>query len=136
MEPVRASTSGGLPPALRVLAVALALLWGLLATPAADAATPADLGVTISKLTLTTPDKSGVVTLSGTVSNRSVKIGQSVSAGQALLTLLPAGDRLEAELLVPSESIGFIAPGDRVLLRYDAYPYQRFGVHTGNIVRI
>lgn len=104
MEPVRASTSGGLPPALRVLAVALALLWGLFLTPAADAATPADLGVTISKLTLTTPDKSGVVTLSGTVSNRSSGPLYSVRAELWRSTLILRSPAYVEQALTEAES--------------------------------
>ena len=29
-----------------------------------------------------------------------------------------------------------IKPGDRVLLRYQAYPYQKFGTHSGHVLRI
>jgi len=72
----------------------------------------------------------------GMVSAQWVKPGQSVQAGQPLLSLLPAGDRLEAELLVPSRAIGFVAPGDAVLLRYQAFPYQKFGHHRGRVVRV
>jgi membrane fusion protein len=37
---------------------------------------------------------------------------------------------------VPSRAIGFIEPGDKVLLRYRAFPYQKFGHHTGRVARI
>lgn len=74
--------------------------------------------------------------ITGVIANQSVKIGQSVEAGQPLLTILPNDGRLEAELLVPSRLIGFISPGDRVLLRYAAYPYQKFGHHVGRVTRI
>ena len=63
----------------------------------------------------------------GTVSAQLVKPGQVVQSGQPLLSLLPAGDVLEAELFVPSRAIGFIERGDNVRLRYQAYPYQKFG---------
>ena len=59
-----------------------------------------------------------------------------MQAGQAVLSLLPGDGRLEAELLVPSRAIGFIAPGDRVLLRYQAFPYQKFGHALGRVSRI
>ena len=52
--------------------------------------------------------------------------GQPVAANAPLLTIVPASD-LRAELLAPSSAVGFIAPGERVLLRYDAFPYQKFG---------
>jgi membrane fusion protein len=40
---------------------------------------------------------------------------------------------LRAELLVPAKAIGFIEPGDRVRLAYDAFPFQRFGLHGGHV---
>ena len=72
----------------------------------------------------------------GVVATQLVKPGQSVQAGQPLLSLLPGDGKLEAELLVPSRAIGFIEPGDSVLLRYQAYPYQKFGHHQGKVQRI
>ncbi|KGQ18604.1 HlyD family secretion protein [Lysobacter dokdonensis DS-58] len=72
----------------------------------------------------------------GLVANRLVEPGQAVQAGQPLLTLLPQGSRLQAQLLVPSRAIGFIEPGSAVLLRYQAYPYQKFGHYSGRVVRV
>lgn len=77
-----------------------------------------------------------VAPVDGVVSAQVARPGQSVQAGQPLLTLLPGDGTLEAELLVPSRAIGFIEPGDRVLLRYQAYPYQKFGHHEGAVTRI
>lgn len=74
--------------------------------------------------------------VAGAVSAQLVKPGQAVQVGQPLLSLLPGDAGLEAELLVPSRAIGFIEPGDRVLLRYQAYPYQKFGHHEGSVARI
>lgn len=72
----------------------------------------------------------------GLVATQLAKPGQAVQAGQPILTVLPADARLEAELLVPSRAIGFIEPGDQVLLRYQAYPYQKFGHQQGRVKRI
>jgi membrane fusion protein len=74
--------------------------------------------------------------VSGVIATQLVKPGQSVQAGQPLMSLLPGDGKLEAELLVPSRAIGFIEPGDRVLLRYQAYPYQKFGHQQGTVARI
>jgi membrane fusion protein len=52
------------------------------------------------------------------------------------MSLLPKGSRLQAQLLVPSAAVGFIEPGDSVLLRYQAYPYQKFGHHRGKVIRV
>ncbi|GHA74990.1 HlyD family secretion protein [Cognatilysobacter bugurensis] len=74
--------------------------------------------------------------VAGVVATLLAKPGQSIQAGQPLLTVLPDDSKLEADLLVPSRAIGFVAPNDRVLLRYQAYPYQKFGHHLGRVVRI
>lgn len=74
--------------------------------------------------------------VTGVIATQLVKPGQAVQAGQPLLSLLPGNGTLEAELLVPSRAIGFIEPGDKVLLRYQAYPYQKFGHQQGTVTRI
>lgn len=63
-------------------------------------------------------------------------LGEQVNAGAPLVTLLPTGRSLDAELYVTSASIGFLHEGERVLLRYAAFPYQRFGLHKGTVTEI
>ena len=77
-----------------------------------------------------------VAPVAGMVANRFVEPGQAVQPGQALLSLLPEGARLQAQLRVPSSAVGFIQPGDRVQLRYQAYPYQKFGHQAGRVLRV
>lgn len=50
--------------------------------------------------------------------------------------LLPHHLALQAELLVPPEAIGFVQVGQQVQLRLSAFPYQKFGLHTGQIKHI
>ena len=69
----------------------------------------------------------------GTVSAIAVEAGQSVGATQALASLVPAGSVLEAELYAPSRAAGFIKPGMEVLLRYQAFAYQKFGQARGTV---
>lgn len=69
----------------------------------------------------------------GTVANLLVHPGQTVAAQQPLLTVLPAGAKLMAELWVPSKAVGFIHSGESVVMRYQAYPYQKFGQHIGQV---
>ncbi|EIM00497.1 anibiotic ABC transporter efflux pump [Rhodanobacter denitrificans] len=72
----------------------------------------------------------------GVVSTVLLKQGQMVSAGQPLLSILPSGSVLQAQLLVPSRAIGFIEAGSRVVLRYQAFPYQKFGQQYGRVTDI
>jgi len=60
--------------------------------------------------------------------------GQSVVADAPLLSIIPAGAALEAQLLVPTRAAGFLAAGQRVALRYQAFPFQRFG-SSGAVVK-
>jgi membrane fusion protein len=65
-----------------------------------------------------------------------VEPGQTVLPGTALATLLPSDTTLEAHLYSPSRSIGFVKPGQEVLLRYLAYPHQKFGSHRARVSAI
>ena len=62
--------------------------------------------------------------------------GQTVAAGAPLLTLLKDGGGLEAHLYVDSSAIGFVRPGAPVLLRYAAFPFQRFGLYRGAVTEV
>jgi len=62
--------------------------------------------------------------------------GMAVASGEELATLIRPGDRLEVLLSVPSASAGSLAPGQEVALRYDAFPYQRYGVGHGIVTEI
>ncbi len=63
-------------------------------------------------------------------------VGQAIDATQPLVTLVPAESKIEAKLYAPSRTIGFVRAGDRVLLRYQAYPYQKFGLHEGTVKEV
>ena len=62
--------------------------------------------------------------------------GQVVSTGAPLLKIVPQPTFMHAELLAPSSAIGFIHQSDRVLLRYSAFPYQKFGEYWGTVVTV
>jgi membrane fusion protein len=59
--------------------------------------------------------------------------GRNVAAAEELATIVQ-GDALEVLLFVPPSAAGSLRPGQAVTLRYDAFPYQRYGVGRG-IVR-
>lgn len=73
---------------------------------------------------------------SGTVTAIQVGQGGSVKTAVPLLSIVPAGATLEAHLFSPSRAVGFVQAGQRVLLRYQAYPYQKFGHYEGRVVNI
>lgn len=72
----------------------------------------------------------------GRVSGLTVSSGQSVAEGRDLLAVIPQESDLVAELWVPASAIGLIEPGQRVAMRYHAYPYQSFGYQYGKVVEV
>lgn len=74
--------------------------------------------------------------IDGVISSTHIKIGQYIDNSKPLLTLLPNNNQIIAEMYVPSRAIGFVKTGDDVLLRYSAYPYQKFGHARANIISV
>lgn len=72
----------------------------------------------------------------GILTSIRAQAGQPVSAGATLLTLLPSEGRLQADLYVESAAIGFIETGASVMLRYAAFPFQRFGLYRGVVIEV
>jgi membrane fusion protein len=62
--------------------------------------------------------------------------GNAAIPQQLLMTILPANIELTAEIYVPSRAVGFIHPGQKVRLVYDAFPRQKFGTFEGRVERI
>ena len=65
-----------------------------------------------------------------------VEAGQTVDSSRSLMSIVPANSRLQVELYAPSKAIGFVRKGDPVMVRYQAYPYQKFGQHRGNVLSL
>ena len=59
--------------------------------------------------------------------------GQSVTSAAALASIVPADTKLLAQLFAPSSAVGFVRPDQPVLLRYQAFPYQKFGHQVGHV---
>lgn len=72
----------------------------------------------------------------GTVSAVLADVGQSVSPASALATLVPAGATLQAHLYAPSGAVGFVRPEQEVRLRFEAFPYQKFGHQIGRVLQV
>lgn len=74
--------------------------------------------------------------VAGTITNITISRGQTVAPDTPMATLLPRGAVLQAELLVPTRAIGFVQVGQPVMLRYQAFPYERFGQFGGKVASI
>ncbi|WP_412499458.1 HlyD family efflux transporter periplasmic adaptor subunit, partial [Shewanella indica] len=65
-----------------------------------------------------------------------VKEGEFLPTNRPLLSIIPEGAQLVAELLLPTRSAGFVKLRDEARLRFDAFPYQRFGFLAATVSRI
>ncbi len=73
----------------------------------------------------------------GRVESLSVTEGQMVNPGDSLAQLTPTGiNAYYLVLWLPNSSMPYVAPGDRVNIRYEAFPYQKFGQFSGKISSI
>lgn len=68
----------------------------------------------------------------GVVSTVMMEPGQLVK-NQTLLTIIPANSSLEAHLFIKAKDIGFIEDGQEVHVRYQAFPFERFGQFKGTV---
>jgi hemolysin D len=63
-------------------------------------------------------------------------VGQVVTTGQQLAVITPAGGMLQVEALVANLDIGFIKFGQEAVIKIDAFPFTRFGVLHGKVIKI
>lgn len=59
------------------------------------------------------------------------EVGQVVDATRPIMNLVPQDAVLQARLYAPSRTIGFVRKGDKVQVRYQSFPYQKFGQYEG-----
>lgn len=59
--------------------------------------------------------------------------GTVVQPGAIMLTLVPKGDPLRAEVWISNEDIGFVRPGQEVKLKFAPYPFQKYGMAYGKV---
>ena len=72
----------------------------------------------------------------GTIGALLVKPGQIINSGQTVALMLPENTQLQARIMLSSRAIGFIRPGQKVVLRYQSFPWQKFGQQYGRVIEI
>ncbi len=73
---------------------------------------------------------------SGTATAVSASLGTAVDGSRPLVSIVPEGAQLQAHLYAPSRAVGFIREGSPVRMRYQAYPYQKFGQANGKVMSV
>ena len=72
-----------------------------------------------------------VAPVSGEVTLLQKKKGQSIGGNQLFAVIVPERAEFEVELMASSKAVGFIKKGQPVKIRYQAFPYQRYGLYKG-----
>lgn len=85
--------------------------------------------IRLDRLVLTAP-------IAGRISDLVATVGQRARPDTSLMTVVPNGGALEVWLYAPSRAIGFVRPGDRVRLMFDAFPFQKYGAGTGTVTAV
>jgi multidrug resistance efflux pump len=104
----------------------------------ADASRKADearqaLAKAVARLARTKP----TAPIDGVVQRTAVTtVGQVVTTGQQLAVITPAGGKLQVEALIANLDIGFIKAGQDAVIKVDAFPFTRFGVLHGKVIKI
>jgi multidrug efflux pump subunit AcrA (membrane-fusion protein) len=62
--------------------------------------------------------------------------GEVVQPGQTIAELAPQNAPLVLETVLPTQEAGFIKVGNTAKVKFDAYPYQDYGVIMGKVISI
>ncbi|MEZ5854084.1 MAG: HlyD family type I secretion periplasmic adaptor subunit [Hyphomicrobiaceae bacterium] len=75
--------------------------------------------------------------ITGTVQQLSVStLGQVVSSGQALMSVVPLDAPLEVEVMIANKDIGFVHAGQKATVKIEAFPFTRYGTIDAEVVKV
>jgi hemolysin D len=62
--------------------------------------------------------------------------GTVAAPGTILMTLVPEGDKLVAEVWVSNQDVGFVRPGQEAKLKLAAFQFQKYGLVRGKVLHV
>ncbi len=62
--------------------------------------------------------------------------GQVVNKGQTLVNIAPASTPIVAEALILNKDVGLLSSGQKVKLKFEAFPFQDYGIQHGYLRQI
>lgn len=62
-------------------------------------------------------------------------IGTVVSPGTVLLSIVPEHEPLVAEIMIKNDDVGFVYPQQKVKVKLAAYPFEKYGMMEGEVLR-
>jgi len=65
-----------------------------------------------------------------------ISVGAVAKTGEALMTLVPLNEPIEAEVHISPRDVGFIRSGDECKIKIDAFPFQKHGALQGSLKSI
>lgn len=75
--------------------------------------------------------------ISGTVQQLAVTtVGQVVTTGQSLMTIVPLGGELEIEAMIQNLDIGFVETGQLAVVKIESFPFTRYGTIDGTVIKV
>jgi hemolysin D len=63
-------------------------------------------------------------------------VGGVVKPGDTILNVVPLSATLEVEAQVLNKDIGIVLPGQRVTVKFDAFPFTRYGTIDGEVIDV
>jgi hemolysin D len=75
--------------------------------------------------------------IDGTVQQLSITtVGQVVTSGQSLLTVVPLEGPIEVEAMIANKDIGFVEPGQPAIVKIEAFPFTRYGAVDATVSKV
>ncbi|KQN26343.1 hypothetical protein ASE86_09470 [Sphingomonas sp. Leaf33] len=74
--------------------------------------------------------------VAGRVADLIAEPGRHAAPDTSLVTVVPDGGTLETWFYAPTQAVGFARPGQAVRLRFDAFPYQKYGSGRGVVTDV
>lgn len=71
--------------------------------------------------------------IAGRVAQLAVRQGDAVTPQRAVATVVPRGATLLAVLMIAPRDVGLVRPGQRAVLRVDAFPHRRYGALSARV---
>jgi hemolysin D len=63
-------------------------------------------------------------------------IGAVVQPGTVMMSLVPHGERLFADVNIKNEDVGFVQVGQTAQIKIATYPFQKYGMLTGTVIHV
>lgn len=63
-------------------------------------------------------------------------VGAVVQPGTVVLTLVPQGEQLYADVNIKNDDVGFVQIGQKTQVKLAAYPFQKYGMLNGKVIHV